>query len=159
MAASVATPLEKQFTTIAGLDNMTSTSALGATSITLQFTLSRNIDAAAQDVQSAISKTLRDLQPGIIPPSMSKTNPADQPIMYLSFRSKTLPLSALDELVQQVVAQRISTVSGVSQVSVLGTQKYATRVQLDPRALASRGIGIDEVASAVSQQKSRRCYH
>jgi HAE1 family hydrophobic/amphiphilic exporter-1 len=152
MASSVATPLEKQFTTIAGLDNMTSTSALGATSITLQFTLSRNIDAAAQDVQSAISKTLRDLPPGIIPPSMSKTNPADQPIMYLSFRSRTLPLSELDELVQQVVAQRLSTVNGVSQVSVLGTQKYAARVQLDPRLLASRGIGIDEVASAVSQQ-------
>jgi len=152
MASAVATPLEKQFTTIAGLDNMTSTSALGATSITLQFTLSRNIDAAAQDVQSAISKTLRDLPPGIIPPSMSKSNPADQPIMYLSFRSRTLPLSALDELVQQVVAQRISTVNGVAQVSVLGTQKYAARVQVDPRLLASRGIGIDEVATAVSQQ-------
>ena len=152
MASAVATPLEKQFTTIAGLDNMTSTSALGATSITLQFSLSRNIDAAAQDVQSAISKTLRDLPPGIIPPSMSKSNPADQPIMYLSFRSRTMPLSQLDELVQQVVAQRISTVNGVAQVSVLGTQKYATRVQLDPRLLASRGIGIDEVAAAVSQQ-------
>jgi len=152
MASAVATPLEKQFTTIAGLDNMTSTSALGATSITLQFTLSRNIDAAAQDVQSAISKTLRDLPPGIIPPSLSKSNPADQPILYLSFRSKTLPLSALDELVQQVVAQRISTVNGVAQVSVLGTQKYAARVQVDPRLLASRGIGIDEVATAVSQQ-------
>ncbi len=152
MASAVATPLEKQFTTIAGLDNMTSTSALGGTSITLQFTLSRNIDAAAQDVQSAISKTLRELPPGIIPPSLSKSNPADQPILYLSFRSKTLPLSALDELVQQVVAQRLSTVSGVAQVSVLGTQKYAARVQVDPRALASRGIGIDEVAAAVSQQ-------
>jgi len=152
MASAVATPLEKQFTTIAGLDNMTSTSALGATSITLQFTLSRNIDAAAQDVQSAVSKTLRELPPGIIPPSLSKTNPADQPIMYLSFRSRTMPLSELDELVQQVVAQRLSTVNGVSQVSVLGTQKYAARVQLDPRLLASRGIGIDEVASAVSQQ-------
>ena len=152
MASAVATPLEKQFTTIAGLDNMTSTSALGATSITLQFTLSRNIDAAAQDVQSAISKTLRDLPPGIIPPSMSKTNPADQPILYLSFRSRTLPLSKLDELVQQVVAQRLSTVNGVAQVSVLGTQKYAARVQVDPRLLASRGIGIDEVAAAVSQQ-------
>ncbi|MBW7934952.1 MAG: efflux RND transporter permease subunit, partial [Gemmatimonadaceae bacterium] len=152
MASAVATPLEKQFTTIAGVDNMTSTSALGSTTITLQFSLSRDIDAAAQDVQSAISKTLRDLPPGIIPPSLSKSNPADQPIMYLSFRSRTLPLSALDELVQQVVAQRISTVSGVAQVSVLGTQKYAARVQLDPRLLASRGIGIDEVASAVSQQ-------
>ncbi len=152
MASAVATPLEKQFTTIAGLDNMTSTSALGSSSVTLQFTLSRNIDAAAQDVQSAISKTLRELPAGIIPPSMTKSNPADQPILYLSFRSKTLPLSALDEQVQQVVAQRLSTVSGVAQVSVLGTQKYATRVQLDPRALASRGIGIDEVAAAVSQQ-------
>ncbi len=152
MASAVATPLEKQFTTIAGLDNMTSTSALGSSTVTLQFTLSRNIDAAAQDVQSAISKTLRELPAGIIPPSMTKSNPADQPILYLSFRSKTLPLSALDEQVQQVVAQRLSTVSGVAQVSVLGTQKYATRVQLDPRALASRGIGIDEVAAAVSQQ-------
>jgi HAE1 family hydrophobic/amphiphilic exporter-1 len=152
MASAVATPLEKQFTTIAGLDNMTSTSALGATSITLQFSLSRDIDAAAQDVQSAISKTLRDLPPGIIPPSMSKTNPADQPILYLSFRSRTLPLSKLDELVQQVVAQRLSTVNGVAQVSVLGTQKYAARVQVDPHLLASRGIGIDEVAAAVSSQ-------
>ncbi|MHB8839180.1 MAG: efflux RND transporter permease subunit, partial [Gemmatimonadaceae bacterium] len=152
MASAVATPLEKQFTTIAGVDNMTSTSALGGTTITLQFTLSRNIDAAAQDVQSAISKTLRELPPGIIPPSISKSNPADQPIMYLSFRSKTMPLSALDELVQQVVAQRLSTITGVAQVSVLGTQKYAARVQVDPRALASRGIGIDEVAAAVSQQ-------
>ncbi len=98
------------------------------------------------------SKTLRDLPPGIIPPSLSKTNPADQPILYLSFRSRTLPLSALDELVQQVVAQRISTVNGVSQVSVLGTQKYAARIQVDPRMLASRGIGIDEVAAAVSAQ-------
>jgi HAE1 family hydrophobic/amphiphilic exporter-1 len=91
MASAVATPLEKQFTTIAGLDNMTSTSALGSTSITLQFTMDRSIDAAAQDVQSAISKTLRELPPGIIPPSMTKTNPADQPILYISFRSKTLP--------------------------------------------------------------------
>jgi HAE1 family hydrophobic/amphiphilic exporter-1 len=152
MASAVATPLEKQFTTIAGVDNMTSTSALGGTTITLQFSLARNIDAAAQDVQSAISKTLRELPPGIIPPSLAKSNPADQPILYLSFRSKTMPLSALDELVQQVVAQRLSTVNGVAQVSVLGTQKYAARVQVDPRALASRGIGIDEVAAAVSQQ-------
>ncbi|HEY3287201.1 MAG TPA: efflux RND transporter permease subunit [Gemmatimonadaceae bacterium] len=152
MASAVATPLEKQFTTIAGVDNMTSTSALGGTTITLQFSLARNIDAAAQDVQSAISKTLRELPPGIIPPSLTKSNPADQPILYLSFRSKTMPLSALDELVQQVVAQRLSTVNGVAQVSVLGTQKYAARVQVDPRALASRGIGIDEVAAAVSQQ-------
>jgi HAE1 family hydrophobic/amphiphilic exporter-1 len=152
MASAVATPLEKQFTTIAGLDNMTSTSALGSTSITLQFTMDRSIDAAAQDVQSAISKTLRELPPGIIPPSMTKTNPADQPILYISFRSKTLPLSQLDEVVQTTVAQRLSTVSGVAQVQVLGSQKYAARVQIDPRKLAARGIGIDEAAQAVSQQ-------
>jgi HAE1 family hydrophobic/amphiphilic exporter-1 len=152
MASAVATPLEKQFTTIAGLDNMTSSSALGSTSITLQFSLDRSIDAAAQDVQSAISKTLRDLPPGIIPPSMTKTNPADSPILYVSFRSKTLPLSQLDEYVQTTVAQRLSTISGVAQVQVLGSQKYAARVQLDPRKLAARGIGIDEAAQAVAQQ-------
>ena len=152
MASAVATPLEKQFTTIAGLDNMTSTSALGSTSITLQFTMDRSIDAAAQDVQSAISKTLRELPPGIIPPSMTKTNPADQPILYISFRSKTLPLSQLDEVVQTTVAQRLSTVSGVAQVQVLGSQKYAARVQVDPRKLAARGIGIDEAAQAIAQQ-------
>ena len=152
MASAVATPLEKQFTTIAGVDNMTSTSSLGSTTITLQFSLDRNIDAAAQDVQSSISKTLRELPPGIVPPSMNKSNPADQPILYLSFRSKTMPLSQLDEYIQTSIAQRLSTISGVAQVQVLGTQKYAARVQLDPRRLASRGIGIDEVASAVAQQ-------
>ncbi len=150
MAAAVATPLEKQFTTIAGLDNMVSSSSLGGTSITLQFTLARNIDAAAQDVQSAISKTMRDLPPGIIQPSMQKTNPADQPILYLHVLSKTMPLSQLDEYAETVLAQRISTVSGVASVNVFGSQKYATRIQLDPRALASRGIGIDEVAAAVN---------
>ncbi|MCX5763356.1 MAG: efflux RND transporter permease subunit [Gemmatimonadetes bacterium] len=152
MASAVATPLEKQFTTIAGVDNMTSTSSLGVTTVTLQFSLDRNLDAAAQDVQSSISKTLRELPPGIVPPSMSKSNPADQPILYLSFRSATMPLSQLDEYIQTSIAQRLSTISGVAQVQVLGTQKYAARVQLDPRKLASRGIGIDEVASAVAQQ-------
>ena len=150
IASAVATPLEKQFTTIAGVDNMVSTSALGVTSITLTFTLERNIDGAAQDVQSAISKTLRDLPPGIIPPSMQKTNPADQPILFINVRSKTMPLSELDEYAETVLAQRISTISGVASVSIFGAQKYATRIQLDPRALASRGIGIDEVASAVN---------
>ncbi|MFN8579508.1 MAG: efflux RND transporter permease subunit [Gemmatimonadaceae bacterium] len=154
MSSAVATPLEKQFTTIAGIDNMVSSSSLGSTTITLQFTLERNIDAAAQDVQSAISKTLRDLPPGIIPPSMQKTNPADDPFLYLNMRSKTLPLSALDEYAQTVLAQRISMISGVAQVTVFGTQKYATRIQLDPRALAARSVGIDEVASAVSQNNS-----
>lgn len=151
MASAVATPLEKQFTTIAGIDNMVSSSSLGGTSITIQFTLDRDIDAAAQDVQAAISKTLRQLPPGIVPPSLQKTNPADQPFLYLNLRSKSLPLSALDEYGQTLLGQRISTISGVAQVTVYGTQKYAARIQVDPRALASRGIGIDEVASAVSQ--------
>jgi len=151
MAASVATPLEKQFTTIAGIDNMVSSSSLGATSITIQFTLDRSIDAAAQDVQAAISKSMRELPPGIVPPSLQKTNPADEPFLYLNLRSKSLPLSALDEYGQTVLGQRISTVSGVAQVTVFGTQKYAARIQLDPRALASRGIGIDEVATAVAE--------
>ncbi len=151
MAASVATPLEKQFTTIAGIDNMVSTSALGSTSITIQFALDRNIDAAAQDIQSAISKTLRDLPPGIVPPSMNKSNPADEPILYLNLRSPTLPLSTLDEIGQTIIGQRLSMVNGVAQVTLFGTQKYATRIQVDPRALAARGIGIDEVASAVNQ--------
>ena len=151
MASAVATPLEKQFTTIAGIDNMVSSSALGSTSITIQFTLDRSIDAAAQDVQAAISKTLRDLPPGIVPPSLQKTNPADEPFLYLNLRSKSLPLSALDEYGQTVLGQRISTISGVAQVTIFGSQKYAARIQLDPRALAARGIGIDEVAAAAAQ--------
>ena len=107
MASAVATPLEKQFSTIAGLDQMTSTSSLGSTSITLQFTLDRNIDAAAQDVQAAISKTLRQLPQGIIPPSYQKVNPADSPILYYALTTKTLPLSTLDEYGETFMAQRI----------------------------------------------------
>ena len=150
MASSVATPLEKQFSTIAGVDNMTSQSGLGSTNITLQFTLDRDIDGAAQDVQAAISQTLRSLPKDIVPPSYNKSNPADQPILYFALTSRVLPLSALDELAQTNLAQRISTISGVAQVGVYGSQKYAVRIQLDPRELARRGIGIDEVASAVN---------
>ncbi len=150
IASSVATPLEKQFTTIAGLDNMNSTSTQGSTQITLQFNLSRNLDGAALDVQSAISAASRQLPPNMpSPPSFQKVNPADQPILYLTLTSATLPLSQLDEYGEVMMAQRISTVSGVAQVQVYGPQKYAVRVQLDPRALASRGIGIDEAAQAV----------
>ncbi len=152
MAAAVATPLEKQFSTIAGIDNMSSTSGLGSTSITLQFSLDRDIDGAAQDVQAAIAQTQRQLPQDILPPSYSKSNPADQPILYYTLTSKVLPLSALDELAQTNLAQRISTVSGVAQVGVYGSQKYAVRIQLDPRELARRGIGIDEVASAVGRE-------
>jgi HAE1 family hydrophobic/amphiphilic exporter-1 len=150
MGAAVATPLEKQFSAIAGLDALTSTSSLGSTSITLQFNLSRDIDAAAQDVQAAISKTLRQLPPGILPPSYQKVNPADSPILYLALTSKTLSLSALDEYAETFLAQRLSTVSGVAQVQVYGSQKYAVRIQLYPRALASRGVSTQEVADAVA---------
>src|SRR5437870_873512 len=150
MASAVATPLEKQFSTIAGVDQMTSQSALGSTTITLQFTLDRNIDAAAQDVNAAISKPLRLLPSGILPPSYQKVNPADQPIIYYAMSSKTLSLSALDEYAETFIAQRLSTVEGVAQVNVYGAAKYAVRIQLDPKALATRQIGIDEVADAVA---------
>jgi len=150
MASAVATPLEKQFTTIAGIDNMVSTSALGSTSITVQFTLDRTIDAGAQDVQTAIARTLGQLPPGMLPPSMNKTNPADSPILYIHLHSATMQLSDLDEYAETVMAQRISQVSGVASVNVGGSAKYAVRVQVDPRQLASRGIGIDEVSAAIS---------
>jgi hydrophobic/amphiphilic exporter-1 (mainly G- bacteria), HAE1 family len=152
MASAVATPLEKQFSTIAGIDNMTSASALGSTSITLQFALDRDIDAAAQDVQSAIAKTLRSLPPGIIPPSYQKVNPAEQSIIYFALTSTLMPESQLDEYAETVLAQRISMVLGVAQVQVFGSQKYAVRIQLDPRALAYRQIGIDQVANAIANQ-------
>lgn len=152
MASSVATPLEQQFSTIAGLDSMNSTSSLGGTQITLQFNLNRNIDAAAQDVQAAISTALRKLPRDMpTPPSLRKVNPADQPIIYLALSSEYLPLSKVDEYAEQVIAQRISMVNGVAQVSVFGSQKYAVRIQVDPKALASRDLGLDEVASAVAR--------
>ena len=152
MAAAVATPLEKQFSTIAGIDNMTSSSQLGSTNITIQFSLDRDIDAAAADVQAAISQTLRSLPLGILPPSYRKVNPADSPILYFALTSKTMPLSDLDEYGETYLAQRISMVPGIAQVQVYGAQKYAVRVQLDPTSLANRGIGIDEVATAIGQQ-------
>lgn len=152
MAASVATPLEQQFSTIAGLDSMNSTSSLGSTAITLQFNLDKNIDAAAQDVQAAISTALRKLPSDMpSPPSLRKVNPADQPIIYLALTSSTLPLSEVNEYAEKAVAQRISMVNGVAQVSVYGAQKYAVRVQVDPKALSSRNIGIDEVATALQK--------
>jgi HAE1 family hydrophobic/amphiphilic exporter-1 len=150
MASAVATPLEKQFSTIAGLDSMTSTSILGVTQVTLQFDLAKPLDAAAQDVQAAIGAASRQLPPGMpTPPTYQKVNPADQPVLYLALTSPTLPLSTLNEYAETVLAQRISTVTGVAQVQVFGSQKFAVRVQLDPRALRARGIGIDEAAAAV----------
>ena len=151
MASSVATPLERQFTTIAGLDSMVSSSGLGLTQITLTFTLGRNIDAAAQDVQAAITKAASLPKDMPTPPSYQKVNPADQPVLYLALSSPTLPLFTVDEYAQTFIGQRVSTVSGVAQVLVFGSQKAAVRIQLDPDALASRGIGINEVAQAVAQ--------
>src|SRR5215470_17867674 len=150
MASSVATPLEKQFSTIAGIDSMTSVNSVGQTAITIQFNLSRNLDGAALDVQSAIAAAGGQLPPEMpTPPTFRKVNPADQPIIYLALSSPTLRLSDVDEAAETTMAQRISMVNGVAQVQVYGSQKYAVRVQLDPRALAARGIGIDEVSQAV----------
>jgi len=150
MAAAVATPLEGQFSTIAGLDSMTSTSAQGASTITLQFSLDRDIDAAAQDVQSAIAAAQRKLPADMpTPPSFRKVNPADSPIFYIALHSPTLPLSTVNEYAETQLAQRLSTIAGVAQVQVYGSQKYAVRVQADPDQLASRGIGLDELQQAV----------
>ncbi|MDD2308868.1 MAG: efflux RND transporter permease subunit [Desulfuromonadaceae bacterium] len=150
MAAAVATPLENQLSTIPGVDSMTSANGVGTTRITLQFNLDRDIDAAAQDVQAAISAATRSLPKNMpTPPSFRKVNPADQPVLYLTLSSPTLPLSAVDEYAQTMIAQRLSTISGVAQVNVYGSQKFAVRAQLDPKALASRQIGIDEVAAAI----------
>ena len=152
MASSVATPLEKQFSIIAGVDSMSSVSALGSAQITIQFTLDRNIDAAAQDVQAAIARAARQLPPNMpTPPTYQKVNPADAPILYLALSSPTLPLSTVDDYAETLLAQRISMINGVAQVSVFGSQQYAVRVQVDPNKLAAYGIGIDEVESAVEQ--------
>jgi len=150
MASSVATPLEREFSTIDGLDSMTSNSALGNTQITLQFDLNRQLDAAAQDVQAAISRAAGRLPSDMpTPPSYRKVNPAEQPIVYVALSSKTLPLYTVNEYAETMLAQRISTLRGVAQVMVYGSQKYAVRVRVDPRSLSARGIGIDEVAGAI----------
>ncbi len=151
MASSVATPLEKKFSSIAGLDMMTSSSVLGETSITLQFKLERDIDAVAQDVQSAISQSIPKLPSAMtIPPSYRKVNPSDMPILYMALTSKTLPMSMLDYYAQTVISQRLSTIEGVAEVQVYGSQKYAVRIQLDPKLLSAWQLGIDEVQNAIS---------
>ena len=152
MAAAVALPLEKQFSTIPGLDSMSSQNTLGRTGITLQFVLSRNIDGAAQDVQAAITQAGRNLPQNLpAPPSFNKVNPADQPVLFLVLTSPTLPLSTVDEYAETLIAQSISTVDGVAQVQVFGGQKYAVRVQVDPQAMATRQIGIDDVSGALNE--------
>jgi len=150
MAASVATPLERQFSGIAGIDSINSSNSQGSTSITLQFNLSRNIDAAAQDVQTAISAALPQLPPGMPnPPSLRKSNPSDSPILFFALNSDVRSLPEIDEYAETLIAQRISMVDGVSQVQVYGAMKYAVRAQMDPNELATRGIGVDDIDTAI----------
>ncbi len=151
MASAVATPLERQFATIAGLQSMTSSSALGLTQVTLQFDLSRDMDGAALDVQAAITAALRLLPPQmLIPPTFFKVNPADQPVIYLAVSSDTLPMYKVDEYAEVLIGQRISRINGVAQVQINGPQIFAVHVQMDPRKLASFGVGFDEVAAAIN---------
>jgi HAE1 family hydrophobic/amphiphilic exporter-1 len=151
MASSVATPLEKQFSTIAGVDSMTSISALGISQITIQFALDRNIDGAAQDVQAAITRAAKQLPPDLpTPPTYQKVNPADFPVLFLAMSSSTLPLSTVDDYAENLFAQRISMVEGVAQVNIFGPQQFAVHVQVDPNKLAAQGLGIDTVAQAVA---------
>src|ERR1700747_418759 len=150
MASSVATPLENQFSTIAGLSAMTSINSLGSTQVTLEFELERSLDGAAVDVQAAITQASRLLPQGMpTPPTFTKVNPADQPILYLALTSKTVPLWTLDEYGETQVAKRVSIISGVAQVQVLGAQKYAVHVQMDPHSLASHQVGLNEVEAAL----------
>ena len=151
MASSVATPLERQLSTIAGVETLSSTNGQGSTIITLQFSLERDIDAAAQDVQSAVSQAARQLPRELpSPPSIRKVNPADSPILFLALASSTLSMAEINEFADAVIAPRISMISGVAQVQVFGGQKYALRVELDPRALSSRKLGLEEVAAALA---------
>jgi hydrophobic/amphiphilic exporter-1 (mainly G- bacteria), HAE1 family len=151
MASSVAAVLERQFTTIAGLDNMTSSSGRGQTTVTLQFTLDRNIDGAALDVQNAVSAVLRKLPPNLpAPPSILKVNPTDQPIIQLSMMSSTMPMTAVDDYAETLIGPALSTIDGVAQVQVQGQAKFAVRVQLDPNMLVNRGIGLDDVQNALN---------
>jgi hydrophobe/amphiphile efflux-1 (HAE1) family protein len=156
MASSVATVLEKEFSSIAGIDSMTSVSTASDTRITLQFSLERDIDSAAQDVQAALGHAARSLPDGMpSPPSFRKANPAAMPILYISLSSPTLPLPLLDQY-GQTMSQRLSTILGVAQVQLRGTQKYAVRVQLDPKAMKSLNLDVDEVANAIDAQNSNR---
>ena len=157
MANSVATPLEKQFSTISGVTSISSRNSQGSTNITLQFDLSRNIDAAAQDVQSMIARTSRSLPPGMpSPPSYSKSDPSATPVLFLTLNSKTLPLIQVTQYAEDVLVQRLSMVTGVAQVNVYGEKRFAVRVDLDPVQLAARQIGVDQVATAINAANSNR---
>src|SRR5580693_2568437 len=155
MAASVASPIERQLATIAGVSAMTSTSSLGLSSITVQFDLNRNIDGAALDVQTALTVAARKLPIEMVtPPSFRKVNPADQPVIQLSLTSSTLPMSKVDDYGEITLAQQISQLPGVAQVLIFGEQKFAVRVQVDPVAAASRGISMEDVRTVLAKSNS-----
>jgi HAE1 family hydrophobic/amphiphilic exporter-1 len=154
MASTVATPLERQFSQISGVDTMNSVNSNGRTRITLQFSLERDIDSAAQDVQTAISQAARRMPEGMDPPTLRKVNPADAPVMFLAVTAKTLPMQALDEFADTHIAQRLSMINGVAQIVVFGSQKYAVRVLLDPEALSKRGLGLDKVVGSIQNANS-----
>jgi len=154
MASTVATPLERQFSQVSGVDSMSSVNSTGRTRVTLQFKLDRDIDAAAQDVQTAISQSMRRLPDGIDPPTLRKINPADNAILYLALTAKTLPLPALDDFANTHIAQRFSMLSGVAQVQIFGSQRYAIRVLLDPEAMSKRALGLERVVSAIQNANS-----
>src|SRR5919109_768903 len=156
MASAVATPLERQFSTISGIDSMSSVSSSGTTRITLQFKLERDIDAAAQDVQSAIATAMRWLPNGIDPPQMRKVNPADSPILFLALTAQPLPLPELNTFADTRLVQRLSMLPGVAQVLVFGPQKYAVRLYLNPNALAQRNLALDQVVEAIQRANSNR---
>jgi HAE1 family hydrophobic/amphiphilic exporter-1 len=151
MATSVATPLIKQFATIAGIDSISTSNSLGSTSISIQFVLNQNIDAAAADVQAAIARASRALPITMTsPPSYRKVNPADAPILLLALTSDTVPLTDLDAFAQQVISPTLSTLDGVAQVQIFGSQQFAVRIQIDPGALAAHNISIDQLQSAIA---------
>src|SRR6476469_3642901 len=155
MASSVAQPLERQFSTIPGVSSMTSTSSQDTTSIILQFDLDRNIDAAALDVQSALSVAARRLPPEMTdPPSFRKVNPADQPVLFLALSSASLPMADIDDYAENVIAPQISQTLGVAQVLVFGQQKRAIRIEADPRLSASRNLSLSDLGRAVAAANS-----
>ena len=144
VATALATPIEKELSTIAGITSMSSVSSAGETRITLQFSLDRSIDAAAQDVQAALLQVSRDLpsqMPG--PPTIHKVNPADSPVLWLALTADNLPLTTVDNFAENIIAPRLSMIEGVAQVNVYGGQEYAVRIYVDPNALANRGLSID----------------
>ncbi len=153
MSSSVASPLERQFSAIAGLEAMSSTSSQGVTMVTLMFELGKDIDKAAMDVQAALTKARSNLPSSMTDePTYEKVNPADSPILYMAVKSSTLPISTVNDYATTFVTQTLSMVPGVAQVQIFGDQKYAVRVQVDPRKLAAKGIGIDQVAGAIAAE-------